>query len=114
MRTAAKVDANQPEIVKALRKAGASVQPLHSVGSGCPDLLVGYRGINLAIEVKDGAKPPSARKLTADQVEWHAGWRGQVAVVASVAEAFAAVGITETKSAREDVGASASGLNRHR
>ena len=95
MRRAAKVDANQSEIVAAFRKAGATVQPLHAVGLGCPDLLVGFRGVNYAIEVKDGAKPPSARKLTPDQVSWHDTWRGQVAVVKSIEEALALLGICE-------------------
>lgn len=87
-RRAAKVDANQSAIVAAFRKAGASVQPLHMVGQGCPDLLVGFRGRNLAVEVKDGSKPPSARKLTADEAEWHEAWRGQVCVVNDEDEAL--------------------------
>jgi hypothetical protein len=86
---AARVDANQPDIVRALRGAGASVQPLHTVGSGCPDLLVGIDGANLLIEVKDGSKSPSKRILTPDQVEWHQAWRGQVTVANSIAEALA-------------------------
>ena len=92
MRRAAKVDDNQPEIIAALRKIGATVQPLHSVGSGCPDLLVGFRGANFALEIKDGSKPPSARKLTQDQVDWHGGWKGQVAVVCNINEALFAIG----------------------
>jgi hypothetical protein len=91
LRRAAKVDANQADIVAALRKIGASVQPLHSVGQGCPDLLVGWRGMNTILEIKDGRKPPSARKLTDDQVIWHEGWRGQVAVVETVEQAILAV-----------------------
>ena len=43
---AAKIDANQNEIVDALRKAGCSVQILSSVGKGCPDILVGRGGRN--------------------------------------------------------------------
>lgn len=93
MRRAAKVDRNQAEIVAAFRKAGASVQPLHGVGQGCPDLAVGFRGVNYMVEVKDGEKPPSARKLTPDQVEWHDAWRGQVCVVNDIAEALALLGI---------------------
>ena len=72
MRTAARVDANQSSIVKALRSAGAFVQQLHTIGDGCPDLLVAYRGKWHLIEVKDGDKPPSQRKLTIDEEEWHA------------------------------------------
>ena len=89
MRRAAKVDANQAAIVAVLRQVGASVQPLHAVGGGVPDLLVGYRGRNWLVEVKDGEKPASARKLTPDQAEWHAAWRGQVAVLKSDEEALA-------------------------
>jgi len=96
IRRAAKVDANQPEIVAALRKAGASVTPLHAVGSGFPDLAVGYRGTNHLLEVKDGAKPPSARKLTDDEAAWHATWRGSAAVVKDIPEALATVGIKTT------------------
>lgn len=93
MRRAA-VDRNQYEIVMMLRNVGCTVQLLHKVGQGCPDLLVGYRGQNLLLEVKDGELSPSARKLTDRQVEWHRGWGGQVAVVCNVREAMAALGIT--------------------
>ena len=93
MRRAAKVDANQSAIVDALRTVGCTVQPLHAVGQGVPDLLVGYQGQNLLIKVKDGNKPPSKQRKTAEQVIWHDAWRGQVAVVNSVKEALEAVGI---------------------
>lgn len=89
MRLAAKVDANQSEIVRALRRFGCYVQPLHTIGKGCPDLLVGRGGRTTLLEVKDGAKPPSARSLTPDQVEWIDAWRGApVFVVSSVDEAL--------------------------
>ena len=81
MRRAAKVDRNQPEVVEALRKIGASVLILSAVGQGCPDLLVGFRGKNILLEIKDGKQVPSARKLTPDQKQWHAEWQGQVTVV---------------------------------
>ncbi len=84
----AKVDSNQPVITKALRAAGCSVQPLHTVGRGVPDLLVGKDGQNFLLEVKDGDKRPSERKLTDDQRDWHQQWRGQVAVVETVADAL--------------------------
>jgi hypothetical protein len=92
MRRAAKIDANHAEIVKALRAIGCSVQPLHMVGGGCPDLAVGYRGQNFWLEVKDGTKPPSQRRLTPDQVKWVDAWKGgQVWVVHSVEQAIEAV-----------------------
>jgi Holliday junction resolvase len=88
VRRAAKVDANQTEIVKALRQVGASVQSLASTGKGCPDLLVGFRGVNWLLEIKDGRKVRSARKLTEDQVVWHQTWRGKVYIVESVDQAL--------------------------
>lgn len=91
MRRAARVDANHAVIVGGLIRCGASVQSLANTGQGCPDLLVGHRGRNLLMEIKDGSKPPSARKLTPDQVEWHAQWRGRVIVVENVEQAIAAL-----------------------
>ena len=88
MRKAAKTDSNQSEVVNALRQAGASVQSLAATGKGVPDLLVGYRGINYLMEVKDGNKPPSTRLLTEDQLRWHQNWLGSVYVVNSTDEAL--------------------------
>ena len=88
MRRVAKVDANQAEIVEALRAIGATVQHLHMVGRGCPDLLVGFRGLNWLLEIKDGSKPPSRRRLTPDEKEWISGWAGTTIVVLSVEEAI--------------------------
>ena len=89
---ARRVDDNQASIVKALRKVGATVQPIHQIGGGCPDLLVGFRYENYLLELKDGAKPPSARKLTPDEEGWHKAWFGRVRVVASPQEALEAIG----------------------
>lgn len=91
MRRAARVDGNHVEIVKALQAIGCSVQSLASMGQGVPDLLCGYHGKNLLLEVKDGSKPPSARQLTADEQEWHARWGGQVVTVHTAEEAQQAV-----------------------
>lgn len=68
---AARSDANQKQIVEALRKIGCSVQSLHRCGDGVPDLLVGRNGFNLLLEVKTvhGA-------LNARQKRWHGEWHG--------------------------------------
>ena len=82
---AKRVDVNQREIVHALRTLGATVQDLSGVGNGCPDLLIGYRGVTMLIEVKRDAKA----KLTTHQVEWHNNWRGGlVARIESIDEAI--------------------------
>lgn len=88
MKFTAKADANQPVIVKALRASGASVQHLHSVGAGCPDLLCAIDGINFLIEVKDGSKDASGQKLKPTQVAWHAAWKAPVYVINSVPAAI--------------------------
>ena len=91
MRTAAKVDSNQREIVSALRQIGASVQILSMVGKGCPDILVGFRRNNFLFEIKDSNKPPSKRKLTPDERQWHDDWRGQVTTISTVDQVIALV-----------------------
>lgn len=93
-RWAAETDDNQTEIVAGLRAVGASVQLLHRVGQGCPDLLVGFRGDNYLLEVKDGSKPLSKRALTLAEVDWHYNWRGHVRVVESVEMALQVIGAT--------------------
>jgi hypothetical protein len=87
MRRAARTDANQAEIVEALRQAGASVQLLHAVGEGCPDLAVGYRGQTYFIEVKT-----PGGSLNEREQKWHQQWRGHVAVVRSAEEALRVIG----------------------
>ena len=72
MRKIAKVDGNQAAIVAALRKAGATVVSLAPIGNGVPDLLVGFAGENILMEVKT----PKG-KHTPDQVHFYRCWRGQ-------------------------------------
>jgi hypothetical protein len=88
MRRAARVDENQGLIVKALRSCGATVRII-SQGDGIPDLLVGYRGHTILMEVKDGNKPPSARQLTtAEQIFFDQWTGGKLFIVNSVEEAL--------------------------
>jgi len=88
MRHAARIDANQDQIVAALRAMGATVR-IVTQGNGLPDLLVGFRGMTILMEVKDGQKVPSARKLTPAEQKFFDEWRGGiVAIVNSVDEAI--------------------------
>lgn len=92
MRRDARTDDNQNETVQALRAVGASVAITSMIGSGFPDIVAGYRGVNYLIEIKDGSKPPSKRRLTPDEQKFHDLWRGAVIVVNDVNEALKAVG----------------------
>lgn len=69
------------------------VEILSRMGRGVPDLLVGTpRGRLVLLEVKDGSKPPSVRKLTPDQREWHQRWRRYpIFIVENIRDALIAV-----------------------
>ena len=85
---AARADKNQPEIVAALRAAGATVHHLHTVGGGCPDIIVGYQGVNYLMEIKT-----ETGKLNAREQEFFELWRGQCVVVRNVDMALNVIGI---------------------
>lgn len=77
-----KTDANHKKLIDMLRKIpNISVFSTHTIGKGFPDIVIGYKGLNYLIEIKDGNKPPSARKLTEDEVKFHSQWKGQINVV---------------------------------
>lgn len=74
-----KVDQNQADIVAEFIKCGATVQKLDGVGGGCPDLLIGFSGKNILVEVKmpDGT-------ITDAQWKWHDNWEGACYVAKDV------------------------------
>ena len=68
MRRAARVDANQEQIVSALRAAGAYVWII-----GLPvDLLVGYKNHTFLVELKSGPR----KRLTKLQADFFENWMG--------------------------------------
>ena len=85
MRYANRIDANQNKIVDAMRKAGAVVRII-SQGDGIPDLLVGYKGYTILMEVKDGDKVPSARKLTKAEQKFFNDWQGGLLMIVNSPE----------------------------
>lgn len=87
MRRVAKVDANQAAVVEALRKIGAEVTHLHTLGQGVSDLLVSFRQRWFLLEVKDGSKIPSKQRLTKDEADWIGRQKAPVHIVKSSLEA---------------------------
>lgn len=83
-------DHNQNRIIKALRDAGVKVEVI-----GEPvDLATLYRGVIRMIEVKNGDKPPSERKLQPSQTKFLGEWEsGPVFKVETVGEALGVHGI---------------------
>jgi hypothetical protein len=87
--TYARIDSNHKEIVAALRQAGATVVSLAAMKHGCPDLLVGYQGETILMEVK----MPKG-KFTPDQLDFIGKWKGgAVSRVDSVDAALRALGV---------------------
>lgn len=76
MRTAARTDKNQTELVKAFRQMGVSVVSLAAHGKGVPDLMLSYKGYTHLAE----CKMPKG-KLTPDQEAFKAGWQGAISIV---------------------------------
>lgn len=89
-RRAPNLDGNQNIIVQALTALGCEVFSCAALGCGFPDLIIGYRGLNILLEVKDGSLKPSRQVLTDDQKVWHKRWKraGQVRVVLSAPDAI--------------------------
>jgi len=90
--TYARIDTNHKEIVKALRDAGATVVSLASMKHGCPDLMVGYAGETLLMEIKKDSKA----KFTSDQIDFMGKWKGgAVSRIDSVDAALRALGVIQ-------------------
>ena len=79
-RRAAKVDDNQKEIVALFRKLGWTVLIISQL-KNCCDIIVSKSGRTVAIEIKDGAKPPSARKLSDGEIKFRDAWQGEYSLV---------------------------------
>jgi len=88
MRRAARRDNGEQDIIKAMRAEGAFVKVINDEGTF--DLLCWYSGRTLLLEIKDGSKPPSARRLTPAEQKFHDEWPGDnLYIVNSVEEAIA-------------------------
>jgi hypothetical protein len=79
----ARVDDNQPEIVKEFRRLGWYVLIISQL-KNCCDIMVSKGGVTIAIEIKDGSKPPSARKLSKGEQEFKDDWLGRWELVESI------------------------------
>jgi hypothetical protein len=73
--TRGRIDNNHQGIKEAFVKMGFSVLDISEL-KNCCDLFVGKHGETIAIEIKDGAKPPSARKLTKGEQSFALRWCG--------------------------------------
>ena len=94
---AARKDANHKEIAEYLIAHGASVGDLSQVKRLC-DIVVGYKGVNELVEIKDGSKPPSQQKLTQGEQEFHDRYTGTISIVMSTDDADILLATMKAKS----------------
>ena len=67
-----RVDENQKLIFHTFIALGASVCNLSTVGRGCPDALIGYKGNTVLVEIKSSNKAT----FTEPQIKFMKEWRG--------------------------------------
>ena len=79
-RRANRRDANHRDIIEEFKRLGWSVLDIADL-KNCCDLMVAKCGHTIAIEVKDGEKPPSARKLTSGEESFRERWTGNYKIV---------------------------------
>ncbi len=84
-------DDNQDEIIKAFERLGCSVRSVHTI-PGALDLIVGCCDVDQRVEVKNGALPPSAQKLTLAEYKEIDRWLGRKpAIITSIDDVAALV-----------------------
>ena len=72
MEYAKKVDLNHKEVVEKFRELGASVFDASGVGRGFPDIVVGYNGQTVLVEIKSGER----KRFSEAQLKFMAEWKG--------------------------------------
>ena len=86
-RYAKRRDANHRTVVAALRKAGCDVEE-----PDICDALVGRASRNFMLEIKPVGRSSESR-ISDRQKRLRSSWRGHYAIVTTIAEALAAVGL---------------------
>lgn len=82
-RRAAKKDANHNEVTNTFASLGYSVLDISQL-KNCCDAIVAKGNRTIAIEIKDGSKPPSQRKLSEGEKTFRDNWNGEWALIESV------------------------------
>jgi hypothetical protein len=73
MKRAARKDANHNRIMTAFIERGWTVLDIWQIKNAC-DIMICKNGQTVACEIKDGNKPPSARKLTSGEINFRDRW----------------------------------------
>ena len=81
-----KPDGNQSEIIAHFKLFGCTVLNISALKMCC-DIIVSNHGRSIFIEIKDGKKPPSQRKLTDGEIKFEAETLGAWRLVESIKDA---------------------------
>ena len=81
-----RVDLSHSEVINGLIQAGMTAKSIASVGGGIPDVIAGFRGVTVLLEVKSGNNG-----LTEQEEKFALNWSGSYAVVYNAEEAVLAV-----------------------
>lgn len=94
-----RTDSNQKEVFKVFRDMGCTVLNLSNVGACCDCLVAVSPTRQILIEIKDGSKPQSQRKLTRSEAKFHDEWKGELYIINNIHEAIALVNRCRKESA---------------
>lgn len=89
------VDANQEEIVLALKGAGVGVISMAQVQRGVPDIFAALNNRSVFLEVKNPQTAYGRSGLTRMQKRFADSWQGEIYIVTSPEEALSVFGIGE-------------------
>lgn len=82
----ARKDGNHTEIVEYFRKNGCSVLDIAQL-KNCCDIFVSKNGQTVAIEIKDGSRCKSQRKMSDGELTFRDNWQGLYKLVESIDDA---------------------------
>ena len=80
-----RTDHNQTEIIDYCESKGFAVLNISSL-KNCCDIIISKDGYTICVEIKDGKKPPSARKITDGEEAFRQRWKGAWRLVKCTAD----------------------------
>jgi hypothetical protein len=86
LRRASRKDSNHTEIVNHFKLNGFSVHDV-KILKNCCDIYISKGGMTVAIEIKDGSKCPSQRKLSEGEIKFKEYWQGEYRLIESIHDA---------------------------
>tara|TARA_Y100000310_G_scaffold345847_1_gene471269 strand:+ start:28833 stop:29213 length:381 start_codon:yes stop_codon:yes gene_type:complete len=80
-------DSNHNEVAKEFKRLGWYISDVSNIPALCDlriDRIIDNKHVSIVVEIKDGEKPQSQRKLTKDEVSYLSTFPGNIAIVESL------------------------------